>query len=1286
MEYPTYSQSPPSGQTMASAQPISTRQQIIDSLFSKITPDGQREETLITHLKVWEDGAPDTAVGPTDIDGRKTRYLLLAVSKTGRVYLHKAKRNSNQTFSKGKTWNLEDLRAVRLEQADTFALTMTSRSYSWHCESPHELYQFLQNLLKVYVKYTRGNLPQLSGIEYQETQSPNFLSPSNKNVSLPVQQSLQPPLMQDRKDSASSQGSGVGSGYGSTAPSHRTGSGSVDHTAQMRSSPQERRMYFPESRQSPSPGPANLQQNLSVQKQPSVQQSQTMEQENSAPSVSHTRQRTADHEISQAPQPVPSKTLIENGHSGSSKPQRNDYATDFTREQGSSGSKLPLPGSGQSTLHRDASTAPPQANTSVSRRNEQTRARSPSPPPSMTVEPPTPIPGDVATMETIQGARPFENDRQPSRDVSPQASRGNVETPEPSHSLTAGALPPASNATKQRARLAPIVTSTNDAEDTAGKSKPSSEVHAPESKPAEPIDRVARMRRASFHPSVQPTAGYSRDVLLRSSFAVSGTAGALLEDPASTDKELEDETLANVEELLEGFDWGSVDIARGEEYRVPSTTEVFESRLLDELNALEAANIHAFLESDDRIATVLSGIDEALLELDAMDTKIMAYKLQLTAVSDDIAYIESQNRGLQVQTANQRALLNSIEQLMQISRVNPDELRALTQASLETEKGITSLEHALSSLYKALLVGRVGGEMAATIERTQEYETNNRQFCSRLSEYLLIMFKFQCEMALSLAADALKTVPPEIPKHAQLEDKLGKYCGLVLYMKEMDEERYQKLCANYFSTVSDLHSKEVVGYLGSLTAKLKRPTDEDKQDGSFAAMLANQANKGGAINRSKTMMDNLRRNDTKKVKRNETGLNASQAFESALQQISTLVTNEEAFIGDFLHTSDTAITFADYMDMEFYFKRQAANQAAVMSPATLKLRRSAMDLIFGFLDGELKKWIEAALQRESIQVFGMMASCEKVMIEQEDSETVFFANIMQYQAQRLQQLVDKFMAEQIRAIEATKLTVKKRKGVIGFVRHFPTFVERIEQQLVGAEDSSTRDVANAAYEQVLNTMLDTLQQMAKLDRTDMTGTGDDKSQLNYFIIMIENMHVFVADITKLGLAVLNPYLEKAQSIYDENMNAYINAVLRRSFGKSMDFFDGVQRQLQTLTPQEVTASPAYNKSALKRAVKDISSQKELRKALEALAKRIEKHYSIVDEDGNELPAVTAVQHGGAEIMISTVWSACERILVDAVKKWQSTMATVYSDAASSGVGLEYGPAEVDSLFKKLKPV
>ena len=52
---------------------------------------------------------------------------------------------------------------------------------------------------------------------------------------------------------------------------------------------------------------------------------------------------------------------------------------------------------------------------------------------------------------------------------------------------------------------------------------------------------------------------------------------------------------------------------------------------------------------------------------------------------------------------------------------------------------------------------------------------------------------------------------------------------------------------------------------------------------AFAAVLGNQANRGGAINRSKTMMDNLRRNDTKKVKRNDPGLNASQVSISLLK-------------------------------------------------------------------------------------------------------------------------------------------------------------------------------------------------------------------------------------------------------------------------------------------------------------------------------------------------------------------------------------------------------------------
>lgn len=79
---------------------------------------------------------------------------------------------------------------------------------------------------------------------------------------------------------------------------------------------------------------------------------------------------------------------------------------------------------------------------------------------------------------------------------------------------------------------------------------------------------------------------------------------------------------------------------------------------------------------------VLKYLDDALTELDSMDSIISSYKIHLNvrntvynvdvethvehvqAVSDDITYIQSQDRGLQVQTQNQRALLGELEELL----------------------------------------------------------------------------------------------------------------------------------------------------------------------------------------------------------------------------------------------------------------------------------------------------------------------------------------------------------------------------------------------------------------------------------------------------------------------------------------------------------------------------------------------------------------------------------------------------------------------------------------------
>jgi hypothetical protein len=89
-----------------------------------------------------------------------------------------------------------------------------------------------------------------------------------------------------------------------------------------------------------------------------------------------------------------------------------------------------------------------------------------------------------------------------------------------------------------------------------------------------------------------------------------------------------------------------------------------------------------------------------------------------------------------------------------------------------------------------------------------------------------------------------------------------------------------------------------------------------------------------------------------------------QAFGLVLGHIAPQIYREDDFLADFLQINDAGLTFADYAGLDNYFRRQAARSAGLSQP-TMKLIRSAMDLIFGFLSGELKIWLDNALVKDN---------------------------------------------------------------------------------------------------------------------------------------------------------------------------------------------------------------------------------------------------------------------------------------------------------------------------------
>ena len=157
-------------------------------------------ESYITHIRVIEDAAYPSSPAPLESppDNKKERVIIVAVRRSGRVRMHKARENSNRTFSIGKTWNLDDLDVIEsftnaVPQTDeqqqnksragpTGFVVTVQKPYYWKASTPNEKDFFIFALIKIYKKYTGGRLPQLIGFSSQELEQLNAPQGSQNRV------------------------------------------------------------------------------------------------------------------------------------------------------------------------------------------------------------------------------------------------------------------------------------------------------------------------------------------------------------------------------------------------------------------------------------------------------------------------------------------------------------------------------------------------------------------------------------------------------------------------------------------------------------------------------------------------------------------------------------------------------------------------------------------------------------------------------------------------------------------------------------------------------------------------------------------------------------------------------------------------------------------------------------------------------------------------------------------------------------------------------------------------
>jgi hypothetical protein len=460
------------------------------------------------------------------------------------------------------------------------------------------------------------------------------------------------------------------------------------------------------------------------------------------------------------------------------------------------------------------------------------------------------------------------------------------------------------------------------------------------------------------------------------------------------------------ESLLSEFGWGSSELSH-------KTMETLEHDIRREIARVEAGSWLNHLEQkDDRVEAVEKMLDRAIAECDELEGLLTLYNVELSSLNDDIAFIEAQSQGLQVQTANQRLLQHELRQLVDTVSITADQLEPLRRERIGKVSGLMEIEFALVLLYKALITidptfvessrttaagamnkmgnnSGFGNSELATMQALQEkkdrYLKESAMFLDRLKQHMAITFGaafLQAKDTLaSIDKSGLPTMKANIEAHDAGRNMLWMFSPLILFTKEINRASWNEMVRMYQTQASEVYQDEVRDNILSWKRLARKPTGEE-QELLFTAQEKETETAIGAarkltVKRSQTLARGLRSASGDKEGKGDKSqpgkLHAFDVFGRILDDIGPILLTEQNFVTDFFHATSTgAVDFPEAVAAVSPEERQSTNlwirKQFEADRAMAKLVADVMEDIFAFWPTEIQNLVEWAVKADPLQV------------------------------------------------------------------------------------------------------------------------------------------------------------------------------------------------------------------------------------------------------------------------------------------------------------------------------
>ncbi|XP_019458554.1 PREDICTED: exocyst complex component SEC3A-like isoform X4 [Lupinus angustifolius] len=572
--------------------------------------------------------------------------------------------------------------------------------------------------------------------------------------------------------------------------------------------------------------------------------------------------------------------------------------------------------------------------------------------------------------------------------------------------------------------------------------------------------------------------------------------------------------------------------------------EAFSERLKRELQALEAANVHAILENEPLMDEVMQGLESATICVEDMDEWLATFNVKLRHMREDIESIETRNNMLVMQSVNNKCVIEELDKLLERLCVPSEYAASLTGGSFDEARMLQNVE-ACEWLTSAL-----HGIEAPNLDPAY---ANMRAVCS------LLYFSQRGQL--------------KRPDHADLRYKCRTYARLLQHLKSLDKNSLGPLRKAYCSSLNLLLRREAREFANELRASTKASRNP-------TVWLEGSTGSG----------QNANATDTSTV---------SDAYAKMLTIFIPLLVDESSFFAHFMCFEVPTLVppggvadgnKAGYNDdLGIMDINENDSKSGKTSAELAALNESLQDLLNGIQE-DFYAVVDWAYKIDPLRCISMHGITERYLSGQKADAAGFVRLLLGNLKSRISVQFSRFVDEACHELERNERTIRQM-GVLSYIPRFATLATQMEQYISG----QSRDLVDQSYTTFVGIMFVTLEKIAQTDPkyADM--------------FLLENYAAFQNSLYELAniVPILAKFYHQASEAYEQACTRHISMIIYYQFERLFQFARRIEDLMFTVPPEEIPFQLGLSKMDLRKMLK--SSLSGVDQSIALMYKKLQKN-------------------------------------------------------------------------------